>query len=49
MSNRAAHAVQSIGHLGDDDLEYSGVIDALELANRVRAQDVLIDTLKSGK
>ena len=47
MSNRAAHTVQSIGHLGDDDLEYSGVIDALELANRVRAQDVLIDTLKS--
>ena len=47
MSNRAAHAVQSIGHLGDDDLEYSGVMDALELANRVRAQDVLIDTLKS--
>ena len=47
MSNRAAHTVQSIGHLGDDDLEYSGVMDALELANRVRAQDVLIDTLKS--
>ena len=42
-----AHTVQSIGHLGDDDLEYSGVMDALELANRVRAQDVLIDTLKS--
>ena len=31
----------------DDDLEYSGMINALELANRVREQDFLIDMLKA--
>ena len=31
----------------DDDLEYSGMINALELANRVHEQDFLIDMLKA--